>query len=232
MKKFGLLVLIGAVLLGVVLANSISYGKVSLGDVISFRSGIKGSGNVVTESRNASPFTSVRVRGVFNVNIVAGGTQSIEVEAEDNLMPFIEAEVDGGTLVIRSSKSLKPTQPLTVRISVENIEQIRASGASTVSLENVNNPSLIIDVNGASKTVVSGTTADLNIDVSGASRVDAVDLLAQNATVDASGASKATVKTAESLKAKSSGASSIRYAGSPGNVDAKRSGAGSVEALK
>ncbi|MBX3242948.1 MAG: DUF2807 domain-containing protein [Acidobacteria bacterium] len=229
MKKFGILVLIGAVMLGVVLANSISYGKVTLGDVFSFRSGIKGSGNVVSESRNSSSFTSVKVSGVFDVKIVVGSTQSISVEAEDNLLPFIETEVDGENLTIRSSKNLKPTRPMKILISVQNIEHLKTSGASSVSVESVNNSSLTVDVSGASKAVFSGTTGELNIEVSGASNINTADLLSQNATVDASGASKASVNSAQSLKAKSSGASSIRYSGSPGNIEVKRSGAGSIE---
>ncbi len=68
---------------------------------------------------------------------------------------------------------------------------------------------------GASRADIDGSANDLNIDVSGASKVDADELKAQNVVVEASGASKANVYAIQSIDAPASGASSIGCEGNP-----------------
>ena len=67
----------------------------------------------------------------------------------------------------------------------------------------------IVRQQGASRADIDGSANDLNIDVSGASKVDADELNAQNVVVEASGASKANVYAIQSIDARASGASSI-----------------------
>jgi len=230
MKKIGFLIFIGAVILGVVLANVASFGRVS-GSFIdfSFDRGIKGSGNVAKESREVSGFRSVDVGGVFQVEITAQKEYALEIEADDNLLQHIKTEVRGGTLHIHSNESLKPQSPILVRISAPDIEGIEASGASKVSLANVKNSKLAVDASGVAKIDVNGETSTLQIDISGASKVDAENLKAENAVVDASGASNVSVNVLNELRTEASGASKIRYTGSPKNVEKNTSGASSVK---
>src|SRR5207237_196425 len=76
------------------------------------------------------------------------------------------------------------------------------------------------DVSGASKIDAAGTVESLRADCSGASHVNALDLVAQKVTVKASGASHIEITVKESLVADAHGASSIRFAGAPQNVTA------------
>lgn len=65
--------------------------------------------------------------------------------------------------------------------------------------------------------------------MSGASKLDAENLKAENVSVDSSGASSATVFVTNELKADLSGATNVTYLGSPKNVQKKTSGASSVK---
>src|SRR5690606_3458618 len=147
--------------------------------------------------------------------------------ADDNLLKYIRTEVNDGTLEISLSRSVKPTRPIRVRISVPNVDRIEASGASRVNVSDLKNSELVLDTSGASKINVAGETSKLTVDVSGASQIDAGSLSANAANIDASGASYVNVTVANELTADASGASRITYAGSP-NVSKKTSGASSV----
>ena len=70
----------------------------------------------------------------------------------------------------------------------------------------------------------------MTIDVSGASKIDAENLKAIDASIDASGASKISVNVSGELKSDISGASKVVYTGTPPNVITKKSGAGGVSA--
>jgi hypothetical protein len=229
MKKIGLIVFIGALAIGVVLASISSFGKIS-GKIFSFNiGGVHGSGAMKTETREVSGFTAIDVSGAFEVEIVAQKDFSVEVEADDNLLELIQTEVDGDTLKIKSEKRLSTNNPLRVRISAPNIESLDLSGASKVNIVNLNNDSLSLDSSGASKIKIEGVTKTFEVEMSGASKLDAENLKAENVSIDSSGASNAYVYVTNELKADLSGATNVTYSGSPKNVQKKTSGASSVK---
>lgn len=229
MKKIGLIVFIFALTVGVVLSNLASFGGFS-GKIFSFNMrGEKGSGNVRTESREVSEFKAIDVSGAFEVEIIVQKDFSIEVEADDNLLQFIKTEVSGETLKIKSEKGFNTGNPLKIRITAPDIDNLDLSGASKVNLVNLNNDSLILDSSGASKIKIEGTTKTFTVDMSGASKLDAENLKAENVSVDSSGASSASVFATNELKADLSGATSVVYAGNPKIVEKKVSGASSVK---
>src|SRR3982751_1333694 len=123
MKKIGIVIFVGALATGLVLANTFSFGKASSSLFeFSFFGGVKGSGNTATEKRDISGFKSVDVGGIFKVEITTQKDFAVEVEADDNLMSLIRTDVDGGVLTIRSDKRLSSHNPIRVRISAPNIE--------------------------------------------------------------------------------------------------------------
>jgi hypothetical protein len=231
MKKIGILIFITALAVGIAVSNVFSFGKVTH-KFFNFTlgwGGVCGSGNIATEKRVLSGFKGVDVGGAFQVEIVAGKEYSVEVEADDNLLPLIRTEVDGDVLKIETEKSISRNSSLRVRISAPDIDSLESSGVSSITLSGVKNTGLKVDSSGASKINVEGTTGTLTVDVSGASTVDAANLQAENSNVDASGACKVTVNASNEVQGHASGASKIRYAGTPKNVIKNTSGAGRVE---
>lgn len=228
MKKIKILIFIVALFIGISLAGIFSAGSV-LPRFFSFsiNVGEKGSGHIVTEKREVSEFRAIDVGGAFVVEITAQKDFSIEVEADDNLLPLIKTESDGETLRIES-KSYTTSNPVKIKISAPDIENLHLSGASKVSMVNLNNESLNIDTSGASKISCEGQTRNLTVDMSGASHLDGEKLSAENVSIDSSGASKATVAVQNELKADLSGASKVVYFGNPANIEKKTSGASSV----
>jgi len=230
MKKFGLIIFILALTLGLIFANIFSFGKMTTKFFnFSINEGVSGSGNVTTEKRDVTDFQEIEVGGVFEVEVTAQKDFSVEIEADDNLLPLIKTEVSGGVLRLETEKRISTKNPIRVRISAPNIENLNISGASKVSLANLKNENLQIDSSGASKIIVAGETENLTVDVSGASKIDAENLKSENASIDASGASKVSVFVANELKSDASGASSIIYSGSPKNLIKKTSGVSSIK---
>ncbi len=230
MKKIGFIIFIIALIIGVTFANFFAWGKTSA-KIFNFSvnfGGVKGSGNVQTEKRSVADFKAIEVGGVFEVEVVAQKEFSVEVEADDNLLPLIKTEVRDGTLEIRTEKRISTRQRIRVRISAPDIENLQVSGASKLSLTNLKNDSLKVDASGASKIKVDGETRNLEVELSGASKLDAENLKSENVNVDGSGASSASVNVSGDLKADLSGASKVTYTGNPRNLEKSTSGASSV----
>ena len=230
MRKIGFLVFILALIVGVAVAGNIAWGKASARFFnIEFNvGGVKGNGNVQSETREVRDFKAVDVSGVFQVEIVAQKDFDVRVEADENLLPYIKTEVNGGVLEISTTKRIKSSSGLKVRISAPDITKLEVSGVAKVSLSDLKNKGLEVQTSGASKVNLAGETDKLVVEVSGASNIDAETLKTRAATVDASGASKVTVFATDSLETDASGASRITYTGGATNVAKKTSGASSV----
>ena len=230
MKKIALIVFVVCIVIGLCLANFVSSGRVGFGmPNFSFNfGGVRGSGKTTTEKRNVAGFDSVEVSGVFQVEIVAGKDFSVEVQADDNIVPLVTTEVQGSTLHIDLEKKVNMRSDIVVRISAPDIKKIESSGVSKINVSGIKNDSFAVDSSGASKITLSGETAKFKVDLSGAGKVDAENLKAVDADVDASGACNVSLNVSGSLRTDASGASHITYTGDPKTVDNHQSGVGSV----
>lgn len=230
MKKIGIIIFIIAVIVGVTFGNLFSWGKTSakfFNFSINF-GGVRGSGNVQTESRDLRDFNAIEAGGIFEVEVIAQKDYDVQIEADDNLLPLIKTEVRNGTLEISTEKRISPKTPIRIRIGAPDIDNVDVSGASKLSLVNLKNDSLKVEASGASKITLNGETRNLDVELSGASKLDAESLRAENVTVDGSGASSASVFVSGDLKVDLSGASKVNYAGNPKNLEKSTSGASSV----
>ncbi len=230
MKKVGIIIFAVALVIGMVVTNMFSFGRVS-DRVFNFSlnfGGVRGSGNVITDKRDLSGFRAVEVGGTFEVEIAAQKDYSVVVEADDNLVPLIRTDVSGGTLRISADKRISSKNPVRIRISAPDIEKLDVSGAASVTATDLKNKDLSLGSSGASKVKLTGETAKFNVDVSGATKIDAADLKAASAQVEASGASHVDVNVSGDLKVDASGASRIAYVGSPANIVKKTTGASCV----
>jgi hypothetical protein len=215
----------------------------------------KGSGKVVSESRSVSGFEAVSLSGVGELTITQGDSESLTVEAEDNILPHIITEVKDGTLIIRFdtvrwTDSFQPTKSIKFTLTVKDLAQLDISGAGSTDVGDLKTESLSVDISGAGSLKIKNLEADdLQVNLSGAGSFDlagkaarqtvtidgagsynAGDLECQEASVTISGAGSATVWATETLDAELNGVGSIRYYGEP-EVTESVSGLGTVVSL-
>jgi hypothetical protein len=197
-------------------------------NMMHFGNGVRGSGNRKTEKRELPAFLNVEVSGAYEVEIVAQKDRTLEITGDDNLLPLITTEVKNNTLRIGSSKSFNANQPITVKITVPELEGISTSGASRINISGLKNSDFKVDSSGASKLSLAGETKKLNIETSGASNIEAKDLHAEKANVESSGAGFVSVYATDQLDASASGAARIDYYGDPKTVNPEVSGPASI----
>ena len=211
---------------------------------------VRGSGHVITENRTTSEFSSIDVSGAIEVYVKQDSTTSVKVEADDNILEYIEVHVEGSTLQIYTENNLRLKTSTKIKVYISNPEykEIQVSGASSIRCENVitsadvidvslsgasegrlelNAPKISVNLTGASNANIQGKTKDFEGSASGASEIRGFDLLSENADVDASGASHIEIYASVRIDGQSSGASSVNYKGNA-QSNVEKSGAGSV----
>ena len=189
---------------------------------------IKGSGVRKTEKRVVAPFKAISVEGAYNIEVVAQKDQSLEVEADDNILPSIRTEVSAGVLKINTRGSFSLSNEVNIKITVPNLEKVSASGAGMINVTGVKNDRFDIDVNGAPALRVAGETKEVNLETNGAGMIDARKLRASRVTVNSNGVSNVEVHASDQLNVTISGPSHVLYAGDP-EVNQTINGPGSLE---
>lgn len=192
------------------------------------RSGIAGSGKRQKEKRDVKAFTSISTEGAFDIEVVCQKQLSLEIEGDDNILPLVSTEVSNSVLHVRNIRSYSVAKPISLRISVPDLEGISSSGAGTIEIASVKNEKFVIDVNGAPTVKASGETKDLTIDANGAGKIDAHNLRGVRVQVESKGVSTVEVYASEQLEVTVSGPSHVIYQGNA-VVHKTINGPGSVE---
>jgi len=192
---------------------------------------VKGSGILKTETRPVEKFTAIVMSGAADVDIEQTGQESLELTADDNLLPLFTTEVRDGTLflgVVHGKRLTWSNKGPRFKVTVSELRKLRLSGAGTVNATKLDADSLSISISGAGDGNIAGRSNSLSISISGAGSLDAAGLQAKRATVIVSGAGDVTVNASEELDARVSGAGDIWYIGSP-KLQSKVSGAGTIK---
>jgi hypothetical protein len=193
---------------------------------------IPGSGRLQKQRREVGSFNSISTEGAFDLEIVCQKPQSLEIEGDDNVLPLITTEVSNKVLHIRSLRGYSVSEPVTLRITLPDLEGISVSGAGNIEVSGIKNERFVIDANGAPAIRAAGETGVLNIDANGAGKIDTHKLRAARVVVDSKGVSKVEVYAAEQLDVTVSGPSHVIYEGAavvnrtvngPGSVEKKES---------
>jgi hypothetical protein len=193
--------------------------------------GIRGNGVIVTEERSIEDFQSVRVSGAIRVEIESNTEPTLTIKGDENLLPLIQTQVVDGCLVIEPTNPYSTSHTIVVNAGCVQVNRYDGSGATEGVISSIDSDSFEADVSGASSLVVgSGHVRRMKIRASGASTFDAPALEAYQADVDSSGASTIIVNAIEELKADASGASSVRFLGTPNKLTKDESGASSIRA--
>ena len=213
--------------------------------------GERGSGNVVSETRDVSGFRAIEVDYPAEVFIKQGSQESLKVEAEDNLLPGLKTDVKNGVLQIfyktEKGKHVNPTKTVRITVVVKDladvdfssageltVEKLKTdsldvslSGAGTLHLNDIQVKGLHVSLSGAGSATASGTADDLDLSISGFGDFNGAELQDRDARVHISGAGSATVWVDDELTAGISGAGSVSYYGNA-SVNKQISGVGDI----
>jgi hypothetical protein len=191
---------------------------------------IDGSGNVVSEPREVSGFSTVSLLGSGDVIIEQGATESLTITTDDNILPYLTSQISGTQLIlaVKKNTSVKPTAGINYRITVKRLNQIDLSGAGSIDAKSIRTGRLKIAISGSGTTTVAGKADHQDVVISGSGHHDSEDFSVKTATVRISGSGSVVVAVSEKLDVNVIGSGSVNYIGDP-TVTQKVTGSGSVE---
>jgi Putative auto-transporter adhesin, head GIN domain len=189
--------------------------------------GIQGNGNIKTEERTVSSFANVDMRGAFEIEW-QNGAPSLRITTDENLLPYIESDVSGDTLRLRTREQMRPSHGIKVVASSPTRAGAKISGAVKLAAKQLSGPRFALESSGASQVLLDGNVDELLADMTGASELAASTLQTKTAEISTTGAGDAELAVAETLKVAITGAGKVTYSGNPPTVQKHITGAGSI----
>lgn len=208
-----------------------------------------GSGDIKSENRTVANFTGISVGSSFDVEVKIGPVTEVRVEADDNIIKYIETEVSGNTLKIRLEDNHSISNAhLKVYITMPALTSVKTSGSASVIVQDVitskeklsfkassssdikaevDAPEVEVDASSSATINLSGKTKTYYVEASSSSDIKSLDLLSENATAKASSSATIKLHASVSLDAKASSSADIIYRGA-GAVNQSVSSSGSV----
>jgi hypothetical protein len=153
---------------------------------------VDGSGSVVLVSRDVDDFTGIHLSTIGTVHVKIGKTAGLEIEAEENLIEYIETEVEDGTLKISNRKrfNLKAREPIKYYVTVRNLDRIALSSSGDAVLPHIENETFKISLSSSgdleAKSLAVGHL-DVNISSSGDAYVGMIGAESIDASLSSSG---------------------------------------------
>jgi len=211
--------------------------------------GIKGSGNITTETRTANgEFKNIEVSNGIKVIVEQADTKSITVEADDNLQKHIITKIENGVLKIESDKNYNSTETPIVNVKMPVINGLDASSGSeitssktlvsnAVNAKSSSGSHITIDVEADAITLesssgssieASGKALNLETSSSSGSEINAQKLMSNEVISQSTSGSSTSVYPIVKLDAKASSGSSINYHKVPKTISKEESSGGSV----
>jgi carbon monoxide dehydrogenase subunit G len=197
-----------------------------------------GSGNVVKENRDLSGFKEISLNGDINLILKQGDVESVEVEAEDNIISDIKTQVTGNKLMIShegASSMIRPTKPINVYVTVKDINSIEISGSGKVEGSNINTNNLDLSISGSGTSAIenltannlkasisgsgkielTGKTSSQNINIEGSGEYKTKNLQSEKTVITIDGSGSAEVNTSQNLEINITGSGKVSYSGNP-----------------
>ncbi len=215
----------------------------------------RGSGNIIAETRPVSGFHAIQLDGAGRLLITQGASESLEIQADDNLIDDLASNVRGGTLVLGYEekpwrKTIIPSQSVVYTLTVINLDQLTINGAADLDMQSLETESLELAVNGAGTIMIhdlstgklavnmagagsvsiSGEAVEEAVSIDGAGTYRAGDLQSRDSLIEINGLGTGVVWALDTLRVNITGAGSVSYYGSP-ELSQQITGLGDVNRL-
>lgn len=197
---------------------------------------IKGTGDIVDETRSLEPFNELELNGMINASfkqVKSKALDKVVVSAQENLLPYIKTTVDNGLLIINIERTIRTDKDVLVEIyghpfrslvvngsgDVRSDERImlqklylESNGSGDVSLD-LEAKSIEVELNGSGDVSFSGSTDYLELVSNSSGDLNAIEMRSFEVEVLSNGSGDVSAYAKESFDVEINGSGDVYYIG-------------------
>jgi hypothetical protein len=159
---------------------------------------IDGNEIIETDERTATPFTAIANETSFQVVYVKGDEYTITVEAESNIIPYIETDIRAGALEVSTVRGIHclnyTTQPV-ITVTAPLISELVSSGSGDMVAGPLEGDDIkLIDSGSGDITTGPVSGGNVSIIISGSGNINTDEVLAESLKATLSGSGDLTMQ--------------------------------------
>jgi hypothetical protein len=189
---------------------------------------VVGSGDLTSSERTVEGFNQIQLATSGDVQVDITGTESLVIEAEENILELLTTDVVDGVLVLGSDTPFSSSRGITYTITAAALDGVEVSGSGDVEVDGVDSAAFIALITGSGSIRPSGRCTTLSVEISGSGTYDGIDLACSIGRVEVAGSGDAIVDVSDTLEATVSGSGRIEYHGDP-QLSSNVVGSGDIE---
>ena len=133
---------------------------------------LKGNRNVVQITEELPPFTAIELSDDLEVMIQKGTSESVTIEADDNLLDVLKFDVSEGTLYISSFYNITSKKKLEITVFYVSLESLNLGNGVITMKDVITTEFLDIKTYGTARLVLNASADVININMDGNSSGD------------------------------------------------------------
>jgi hypothetical protein len=215
---------------------------------------VRGSGKMSTENRTVKGISGVELAMPGTLYVKSGDSESLSIESEDNLLPYIESDVRNGILQIRtqSGTNLQMSKATVYTLTVTELTELRVSSSGDIDAMGLEGKRCSVDISSSGNIrlgsvdcsslevsisssgvleVLSGMVERQEVSLSSSGDYRASDLLSSQADLTLSSSGSATINVSDQITGRLSSSGNLFYIGDP-RLEVDSTSSGRVEKLK
>ncbi|MDH7446512.1 GIN domain-containing protein [Aquimarina sp. 2201CG14-23] len=161
---------------------------------------IKGNKEIITRTFDVDNIEHIKINFYAEVIIDHSKEESLTITTDANLFEYIEKEIVDGTLHLDQKEWISPSKNVKIIIGAPNLKKVESGTHDVTRIINLDNEYLQV-LAPIGTIIVEGKTKDLRI-AAELAKIDASDLIAENANVNIWSRGSANVNVTNELYAK------------------------------
>ena len=176
---------------------------------------VRGTGEQASRVKSVGSFDQLEVRGDLNVTVEVGGESLVTVEGYENLIPHVEAVVQGHRLIVRVRDACRLEPAPRILVLAPALTEFDLHGSGAIAIQRARGESLELGLYGGGVVVCDGKVSSVAVNISGSCAVDLFDLAASDVRVRLKGSGEVRTSVAEQLDVDVMGSGDVFYRGDP-----------------
>ncbi|MGN8069546.1 GIN domain-containing protein [Mucilaginibacter sp. 22184] len=204
------------------------------------------------QTRSVSGFSSIESGGPFNVHVKIGGTESVRLDVDDDVVNDVKTDVEGGVLKIgfRRNFSLRNhnIKRGDIYVTAKSLNGLSNSGSGNLDLDGVltgQSVSVILSgsgnmrvavkasaletrISGSGGIHIKGNTESAQFRISGSGEINGTGLTTETLAASISGSGSISIIANKTVSARITGSGGVSYSGNATIGETKYTGSGRV----
>ncbi len=209
-----------------------------------------GTEDLISKELPVEIYNQIKIEGAIDLNYECKPDEAsyFRVEADDNILPLLDAKVKKETLIIKAKESINPAR-FTIYTNSPSLKYVETKGASVVNLNgsvsgqkikieqkgigNITAEDLIFDkaefyLRGSGNLILGGQIEKSKMEITGNGNIQAFELTVDELECRLNGNGNMEIHAADKLSIEIKGNGNLFYKGDPQITKQKIKGAGTV----